>query len=338
MKKHDHSVRERFAFKKNTPFFREVRKGGLVTEICPYFRGQVVVSGGTANGTSQGEAAPAGFISRFQLDAISKGVYPGGTLKSLSPRSVLRRRIFDKGTFQGDFAQTRVQSQVSGLTGAAGTFKFNTRFPLEFALSGNVRPIETALNTDAYSGLQLEITTADEKAQFSAANDRVFDYAGAYLEIVDYREAVDTSDPKNAPAVLIEVDTPVPVQTTNQRMPLKSEIQYAEAFLDLLLITETTNGALTDNIINAVKLKSQNDQWFDLYSDEIKAEQDEYIIDPAESGTGLYYLPMTRDGLLMGAMREIEGILDVTNSAAADLITVCTRRVIFPQEFLTQQK
>ena len=321
-KKHDYSFRERFAFKTGTPFFHEIRKGGYVTELKAVLRGSLVVSAGTASGTALGEN-PGNLMQRFDIDAVSKGVYPGGKLKSLSPRSVLRRHVFDKGAFQKDL------SIPAGLTGAAGTFVLNLAFHLRFALPMLARSFETALNTDAYTGLTLQMTTGSRDTQFTG-NDRTFDFTSVVLDILDFREAADVPV-----GVVYDTDVKVPIVGANNRFPVNGELPKGESYVDLLWMAETTNQALADTIINKIDLLSGTDQFYSQISDYIKQENAEWFNDPQATQTGLYYTPIAKDGLLAGVVRDISGILDVSDPAAgSDFITVNSRRVILPQEFL----
>lgn len=305
MKKHDFSIRERIPFQAMSPVFHEVRKGGYITELSVLLRGSVTVSAGTTNGTSQGEN-PGGLIQRFDLDAISKGVYPGGKLKSLSPRSVLRRRLVDRGTFVND-----LYLGAGGLTGAAGTFNLNMPFPLKFALPRIARSFETALNSDAYSGLTLMITCGGPTTQFTG-NDRTWNFAATMLDIYDFREAA------NFPVgILYETDVTIPIQGANNRFPVNGELPKGEAFIDLLWLAQSTNQALVDTIINRITLFSGTDQFSDQYSDGVKALQNYLFNDQNESATGFYYSPIAKDGLLLGTIRDVTAVLDVSDPAPA---------------------
>jgi hypothetical protein len=328
-KKHDFSIRERVAFgSENSPRYHEIRKGGMVLDVTPVLTGTLVVTGGTVNGTATGEN-PGNAVQRFDIDATPRigSPYPGGKIKSLTPRSVLCRRIFDKGFKQGDMS-------LAGGTfnGAAGSYTFNQAFPLRFALPNNaVRPIETALNTDQYDGLQLQITTGGRNTLFSG-NDRTFDWSGARFDIYDRRENGAPGDV----AVLYESDQFVPIAGANARLPIDGELPKNEGYLDILLIAETTGQALADTIIKKVNISSGTDQFSEMYSEYIKQLQREFVTDASENMTGLYLLPIAQDGLLMGAVKPVSLLLDVANpgGAGVDRLIVSSRRVILPHEYL----
>jgi hypothetical protein len=329
MRKHDFSIRERIPFRaENSPLFHQVPKGGLIQEITPVLSGTLVIAGGAASGVATGAENPGGLVQRFDLDAVTRigSPYPAGKLKSVTPRSVLRRRIFDKGFFQPDLS-----IGAAGLTGAAGSFTLSMPFPLRFSLPGNAnRAIETALNADQYDSLQLQIVTGGKSALLTG-NDRNWDYSGVRFDIYDRRENGAPGDT----AVLYESDQFVPIAGANPRLPLGAELPQSESFLDVLLITETTNAALADTILRKVNVSTGTEQFEELYSEMIKQHGREFVTDAAQVDTGLYLVPISQDGLLAGAVRPISLLLDVANpgGAGVDRITVNSRRVVLPGEY-----
>jgi len=327
--KKNYSVRERIRFgSESSPIFHKVAilSGVLLTLLCVYSRGSVVISGGTVNGTSMGENPGNLLVQQFDIDAISKGKYPGGKIRKTSPRTVNRRQIFDKGVFQPDLSLG-----AAGLTGAAGTFTINTRFPLRFALPGLRNPIETALKLDEYEQIMLQLTNGSRNGQFSG-NDRVFDYTSLFHEIISYLEVPGAGFVP--PAVLYDDDRIINIAAANARLAIDGELPKTEAYLDALFIAETTNQALADTIINRITLQDPVEQFFDLYEDEIKGEQLDYVTDAAQSMTGLYHVPMTRNegqGILVaGAVANVNAVLDVS-MPGTDRILLATRRVGSPR-------
>lgn len=327
--KKNYGVRERIRYgAENSPLYHKVAilTGVLLTILSVYGRGSVVISGGTANGTSKGENPGNLLAQQFDIDAISRGKYPGGKIRKTSPRTVLRRQIFDKGVFQPD-----ISLGAGGLTGAAGTFVLNTRFPLRFALPGLRNPVETALKLDEYEQVMLQITNGSRDNQFSG-NDRTFDYTSLFWEIVSYLEAPGAGF--TPPAVLYDDDRIVNVQAANQRLAIDGELPKTEAYLDALFIAETTSQALSDAIINRITMQNPVEQFFDLYEDEIKGEQLDYVTDVAQSMTGLYHVDMTRNEgqgiLLAGAVANVNAIVDVSNPGT-DRLLLATRRVGSPR-------
>jgi hypothetical protein len=321
--KHQHGIRERKQFgAANNVIFHDVPMmvGQLITYLAVFLRGSLVIAGGTVNGTALGEN-PAGLIQRFEVDAVSAAAsIPGGKLKSLTPRTVLLRRIFDRG-----FKHTDLQ-QAAGINGAAGTYAVNSRFELPFALPTMLRPFDTALALDFYRKLTLKITNGGRDTQY-AGNDRNFDYSGLYYDIVDYRENNGAAKPA---AVLYDDDRVIQITGANKRLPVKGELPQGEAYVDLLWIAETTNKALSDGIIQKVDLYTGTENFLSLEADEVKGEQLQSLTDAAQVSamTGLYHTPIVRDGLLSGTQTGISAVLDVLNPAAgADQLTLATRRL-----------
>jgi hypothetical protein len=219
---------------------------------------------------------------------------------------------------------------AAGVNGAAATYVFNQPFPLRFALPRNARPIETSLNTEAYDGLQLAVQLGGRDTQF-VGNDRTFNWTGAFFDIVDRREAMSMDV-----AVLYETDHIVPINQANSALPINAELPKGQGYIDMLLIAETTNDALSDAIINRVSLFDGTQMFSDLYEDAIKSGQTEFVTDTAEALTGVYYLPIAQDGLLLGVVRDVSATLDVSKPGT-DRIIVSTRRVVLPQEFLPKR-
>jgi hypothetical protein len=302
-----------------------IEAGVALSKILVCLRGAIVISGGTSSGTSQGEN-PGGFMQNIQIDATAKKAgYPGGKLKNVVPRSLVRRRIFDSGFLQPDQLLG-----ASGVSGAAATFNPNMPFQLRFSLPYLVRPLETALRLDNYSQIMMKITNGSKANQVGAAMDRTMDYTGLFWDIIEFREFIGDYQP---PVVLYEDDTVIPIAQTNARTNLDPYLSHSEAFLDVVWIAETSGPAyaLTDGIINEIFVKSGSEQFLDFLKDHCKAEQQEYLTDFATVPTGLLYTPFAKDlgndlTLLSGAVPDIGATLDITK-LATDQLTVSSRRI-----------
>src|SRR6478752_1481382 len=176
MQKSEFSENERVQFQaENTPNLHKIptRIGVMCTRSDFVLSGSLVVSAGTASGTSLGEnpgnlALQTLKIQGFALDSS----YPNGTLVNLSPRTLLRRRIFDS---LGRRFITDPSLTPTGLTGAAGTFTLNYPIVKYWALDWLARPFDSALDTGMYSLLQCTLTQGSRDRQFSG-NDRTFNY------------------------------------------------------------------------------------------------------------------------------------------------------------------
>lgn len=320
MTKHRNRITERIQWQaENSPrFHRIVLEAGMyMTHLLAIARGTLVISGGTASGTVTGENPGNLFAQTLKLNATpaAGSGYPGGQLVNCSPRTLLQRRIFDRGFYQGDTA----------LTGAAGTFTVNLNIPVQFALPRLVRPFDTALRLDAYADLQLEITNGGRDRQWTG-NDRVFDYSGMVWDIIEYREFA----PGTPTMVLYQDDKIIPINQANARFPIFDQLQQPEAFLDLLFQAETTNQALSDAIINKVEILAGSEQFIELDEDHVKDDQLAFVSSAAQAAamTGLYYVPISPK-LLAGAQGGISAVLDVSKPGT-DQLRLGTRRIARP--------
>ncbi len=287
------------------------RTGVLCLRSDFVFSGPLIVSGGSANGTSLGEnpgnlALQTLKIQGFQLDPN----YPGGTLVNLSPRTLQRRRTFD-----GQGRRLIVDPQnPTGLTGAAGTFNLSYPFVKYWALDWMKRNIDTALDTGMYSLLLATLTQGSRDRQFSG-NDRTFNYGGVFWEIAHKFQRYDGNG-TGPIAVVYDDDHPRNISGANSRLELNNEFPPDGAYIDLFWMAETTNQALADTIINRITLKSGTEQFYDQYSNPIKVQQEELIGDGSTTTTprtGLYYTQIADDGLITNAKTNISAVVDQNN-------------------------
>src|SRR4051812_17174381 len=119
--KHRESLTKRLTpYTESSPFYYDVKieQGVLLKRMDIYIQGAIVFAAGSASGTSQGEN-PGALISRIDVDAdpISGGAYKGGKIVSLTPRAILRQRLFDEGSFLSDLLLG-----ATGIVGAATTY------------------------------------------------------------------------------------------------------------------------------------------------------------------------------------------------------------------------
>src|SRR5258708_17931202 len=152
MQNSENQISERIPFKAETtplPHQMPTRVGVVWSRSDLVAKGQIVVSAGTASGISVGENPGNNLAQLVQVQGFPlDGRYPGGTLKKLTPRTLLRRRIFDEGRFVPD-----QQIGAGGLTGAAGTFLINSPLRLPWALPWLKRPFDSALDTGMFGSL-----------------------------------------------------------------------------------------------------------------------------------------------------------------------------------------
>lgn len=308
----------------NLFFLVPLEIGAYILAATFFLRGSLVISGGTTNGTPVGEN-PGGLVQSIQLDTTTSGKpgfqgFRGGKLRNLTARSILRRRIFDRGWYQPDTYQT------TGLTGAAGTFSLNSAFPVRFALPRLRRQFDTSFCCDAYSFAQFTLLTGS-KGLCNPTTDRVWNEAGLYFDYMD-----DRTYPAGQQKVaeLYDDDRPFIIQAANKRTAFAGVLPQGEAYLDALLISQSTaSNTLVDTVVNRVTWNSGTAQIFDQEGDHIKVEQGRYVNDASQSMTGLYYTPIDRDGMLGSAQYGMNGVFDLSNPGGAGLdnLIVATRRV-----------
>jgi len=299
----------------NTNFIFDVVRGMNVGYHFLNLRGSLVISVGAANGTSLGPN-PGNLLQRVQVECN-----PGGFVKSLLPRSIISRSVFDRGWLRADTA----------LTGAAGTFTLLQPYWLRYALPRAPVPYETALQTDRFKSVQIRALGGGRTTQFTG-NDRTWDFTGVTLDLSEQREQMGGDT-----ALLYEEDIVITIPAANPAQ-LFTGFSTGSRYHDILFVAETTNQALADTIINRITVQSGALQFFDGLEDEIKVNQQDWFSDAAVAALGLYFAPMNPDLLLRGAVdtiptNQLSARLDVAApGAGADRIIAATRRVLLPED------
>ena len=316
LKKHDFGNRNRQPFVANGQTLLDVLRGGFIQYMILRLRGNLVVSAGTASGTSLGEN-PGNLLTRGFLDSA-----PVGQLKSLTPRSLIRQTIFDYG---------RLIGAGTALTGAAGTFALDLNLYFNFSLERSPRPIDTALESDAFTSLQVRMQNGGRDTQFSG-NDRTFDFSGNTWDIVDQREIMSGHT-----AVLFEYDIISQVAAVNNNRTI-TDFSVGRRLLSHLYNAETTNQALADTIVNRVKVQSGSTVFTDAFALDHRANDDLWVSDAASALTGLYFLPLSPDLTLGGAidarqLAQIQAVLDLSNPGGAnDRLIITCRDVLYAED------
>jgi hypothetical protein len=325
---------ERIPFNtENSPLQHEMPTlvGYMATESTLLLAGSLVVSGGTSSGTVLGEN-PGGLLQQLQIEASAlTGGYPDGTLAKVVPRTLMRRRMFDhpEKRFVPD-----VSLGIAGLTGAAGTFTLNMPFKKHWALPWLKRPFDTALDTGMFSSILWTITNGSRDRQFSG-NDRVFNYAGVYWNIWHMLQAY-SGDGLGPRCVLYDSDTTKNIAGANPRLELNKEFVVDGSYLDLLFMTETTNQTLADTIVNKITIASGDDDFFNFYGPDLKAEMEGVIGDASATSTprtGLYWAQVADDGLLTNSKPNLSATIDQANPGTDRFIISRRSHVYIPAAF-----
>jgi len=264
--------------------------------------------------------------------AASGSRYPGGTIIDCTPRSLLRYAITQhNGKFIGDQS-----ASVLG-NGANGTYQVYTSIPIYFADSTLRNNVSTALNADLvdpsglpiYSSIQVEVDTGDLTTCF-AGNNGVVNWSGLTVQWDDDRLGL-TGDTN----VIYQEDHIALIGAAQQRM-LDPAMPQSGSFTNWLIMAEAAGGAytLSDAILQRLTAASSTFN-FDEYSQDIRQKMlDDEWLDPAQPGTGLYFVDWT-NGTLNNA-NPAAGILaqfQVANPSGAflDQLRIFTRRFYSPQ-------
>lgn len=314
----------------NNTITHEIDKGGFVHDIFVVARGNVVVSGGAADGVATGDYNPHNIVTQFELLANSKGLYPGGTLKRVSSRTVAARQIFDTGRFLGD-------NLGATINGAAGTYTIECVYHLRFAVPEFIKSAETALYTDQYNGLQLVISLGGRDTLFTG-NNRNFDFSGVTFDIYDRRSS--GSPFGDHVAVLYERDVIIPLNGANDSFNIGDYLDKPEPYYDILFISETTAAhTLTDALIKELKIvedQSGTPFYRAIKPGILRYAQSQLIEPSGQAMTGLLKLNMAQDGMLKQLVASPRPVLDVANPGGPNLdrIIAATRCVVTPDMFL----
>jgi hypothetical protein len=316
LKKHDFSNRNRQAFVANGQTLLDVLRGGFIQYIINRLRGNLVVSVGTASGTSLGQN-PGNLLVRAFLDSA-----PVGNLKSLSPRSLIQQTVFDYG---------RAIGAGTALTGAAGTFALDLNLIMNFSLDRSPRPIDTALESDAFTSLQIRMQNGGRDTQFTG-NDRTFDFSAVTWDIVDQREIM-----AGHTAVLFEYDIIKQIAAANNNFNI-TDFAVGRRLLSHLYMTESTNQALVDTILNRLRVQSGSTVFADAFNLDYRANQDYWVTDTAQVQTGLFWLPLSPDMTLGGAidarqLAQISAQTDVSSPVpGTDRFIIAVRDVLYAED------
>lgn len=339
MQSSENKIGERIPFQtENTPLQHEMpcRVGYVATESTAVFGGSLVVSGGTANGASLGENEGNLATQQVKVEASAiDGAYPDGTLLNVSPRTLMRRRIFDNpdsARFIPD-----VSLGISGLSGAAGTFTLNLPLKKYWALPWLRRPFDTALDTGMFSTLLWTITNGSRDRQFSG-NDRTFNYAGVYWDIYHKFQAYRGTG-LGPIAVLYDDDKVKNIAGANSRLEINKELVSDGIYTDILLMTETTNQVLADTILNRWFMSSNTDEFFNPYALDLRAEMEDAIGDASTTSTprtGLYWGQIADDGCLTNGKDNLSMTLD-QNNPGTDRFIIARRQFKWIPDRLKQK-
>jgi hypothetical protein len=313
-----------------TPAVFTLPPGGKILRGRVILVGNVVISGGTTNGTIIGEGGPINLIGRIRISCnrAAGSRYPGGYIVDCAPQSLLRYATIEhQGKFIGELSASVLGS------GAAGTYPIYLSVPIYFADSALLNQMQTALNADLvdstgapiYTSIQVKVDLAQNLQNCFAGNDRVLSLAGCTVQWVDDRLGL-TSD--TIPLVMEDHDlliTAAQTRLVDPGMPLDG------SFTSWLILAKLGAGQeLSDTLLNRVTIVAPTLS-LDQYAQDIRQQMyDDGWFDPSQSGVGQFFIDYT-NGLLQNSNPSagMAPKFDVANpsGAALDKLTFHTRRV-----------
>lgn len=326
--------RAEFPFTAGVPVVFNLNPGANILEGKVIIEAQVVISGGTTNGTQIGDGI-VNMIRRIRVlankaapNANGTSRYPDGALVNCSPQTLLRYAIIEH---QGKYIGEQAASNLGN--GAAGTYNIYLSVPIYFADSVNLNNVQTALNmnpTDSqgrpiYSAVQVQVELALNLSELFSGNDRAWAISGL-VRWDDTRLAL-----------------------TSDTIPLKQEDHYAliqaayEEFVDaampndgafeswLILAQQGVPSlALSDAIINRLKIQGTGLNFKQNWQAIRQQMLDDGWYDPAQTATGQFFLDWTH-GMLANsnAAAGLQHQISVNNPSGAglDRLRIYTRRV-----------
>jgi hypothetical protein len=313
-----------------TPAVFTLPPGGKIMRMRVILVGNVVISGGTTNGTIVGEGGPINLISRIkvQCNRAAGSRYPGGLIVDCTPQSLLRYATIEhQGKFIGELSAATLGN------GAAGTYPIYLSIPIYFADSALLNQMLTSLNADEkdstgapiYSAIQLKVDLAQNLSNCFSGNDRVLNLAGCTVQFVDDRLglAADTIP-------LVQEDHDLLITAAQTRLVDPGMPQDGSFTSWLVLAKQGVQQTLADALLNRVTIVAPSLS-LDQYAQDIKQQMyDDGWYDPSQSGVGQFFMDFT-NGLLQNSNPALgmAAKFDVSNpsGAALDKLSFYTRRV-----------
>jgi len=303
----------------------EIDKGGFLEDLLIVARGTVNVTGGTTNGTATADYNPQNLLRMLEVDSVSAGVYPDGTLKRVYPDSVYARHIFDEGVALND--------NLGATIAATGSTAICCPWLLRFALPLLQEPNETSLFTQGYTGLQLILYCGSGTDLFSG-NDRTWDFSQVVFDIYDRRN--QGSPNATEVAVLYESDIVIPINGANQYWNLRDYLSQTQSYLDILAMFQTTSAhTLSDALLNQIRtIEDSNGVAFEqnIRPEALKFRQTSLVKHNSLSQVGMYHIDLAEDFQLSELIYCPAITIDVNNPGGAnqDRIILSTRRILMP--------
>ncbi len=299
----------------NSPVVLSPRRDGYIEEIELGLDGNVVVSGGTVNGTATGRENPEAIVDFIRIEAR-----PAGEIFKLDPRGIMFWRLFDRGR----------AIQGTDLSGAAGTFAQALQFPIPFALPSLRKPFESALNTKRFDSIDITIQCADQ-TRLLTGNDRTWDFNGLRFDPDVSRNLSGLPISAGQDTHLLrqfQIQRQISAAQSDFRVRLPGGFLYKE-----LLVTTEDAFVLVDGINRAI-VQGGGITPYDKFEADIKRYQRRRVPDAAVSDTGLYLIDLCPSGMVSrcfdarGLSEGVDLLLDVDAPAGTRFVNVYARAII----------
>lgn len=297
-------------------------RGWLLKRVKFVLRGNYNVTALTTAGTLNGEN-PWGLVTRIICETSrNRDGVPDGKIRELTPRTLIRRRSFDRG-----FVQPDIRLGTGGVGTAIANYAANSPLEMPFGLPRLVTPVETALALGDYNSVRFTLNLGGPASIF-VGNVSTVDLSGLFIDVIEEREY----NPKYEPlGVVREDDKFVPIAGANAQFLLAPYLPTSGMYIDALVLSETTNATLADTIINRLYIDSGVDRHASPIFDEIKADQQDFVTDLANPMVGVHYLPFLpglsdNRGLLRKPLPDVSIVADVSNPGV-DRLILSTRRI-----------
>jgi hypothetical protein len=288
----DEMNRSKDAFTPGAPIVVDVDQGGKILDLSVIVRGTITLAAGTTSGTQVGDGL-INLVKNIKLtgNPSSGSPYPAGDYVDCTPRSLLRYAMVQR---QGKYMADMALSGAANLgNGAAGTYSFYIEYPIFFADPTSRTPMNTAFNADLglWDSLQLQIDLASDLSGIFAGNDRTINapgLAGLWVETKDSRlNLPGLTTPLIQHEHLFQIDSTMD-RKVDRGMPTDGN------FLQWMIMAEQNisngYGTLSDGLLNKVYWQGTNGVIRQNANDIRARMYTDNWIDPAQSGTGLYFI------------------------------------------------
>jgi hypothetical protein len=304
---------------------KEFAKEGLLSNLYVRIVGNLVKGGATA-GTATGRENPEALIRSITI--APKPAYSAAVKVIQNIRAHIARLIFDK-------APSGFAVRATDIADSVATVAVDFLIPLPFKYMAARRPIEFALMLKELTQLIVTIDCGGRQELFTGGGI-TYDFSAINVELwadidrnVEERALVRLMDGRRAAHLLEEYQQiqPITASQVDLTVPLESGYVYS----DLLFLSERDN-AVVDNIINDIAVESGTRVWNPAGQTNaavIRRVNQELVL-PSETLTGIYFVPLMRDGMgYRGADALSEKLnvkLNVTRTSGVENVTIHARR------------